>query len=379
VSAGALGIALVLLLVNGVFVAFEFALVASQRARLEKLEAYDTRRGTAAAAALGTLSRQLAGVQLGVTMASLALGAVAEPSIGHGLEQLFGHLLPHGAAGAAGLGVALLIVTAAHSIFGELVPRSLAMAKGERALLALSLPMAAFVKLFGPVVSALNALATGCLRLFGITRRDELASVRSIDEIGVLLAQAADTGVLEPASHERLTGALAFAERTVESVMVPRDKIVAVRRTTSVADAEQRFVSFGLSRLPVIGRDVDDVLGFIHAKDLLEIRDDDRHLPIPSRSIRRMLIVSTNRRLDELLVSMRRARLHVALVLGPDATTAGLVTLEDGTSDPGGRDGRVGHTRRRWLSPGCAGSWRSRRYRSASRESVVHLPARYHG
>jgi CBS domain containing-hemolysin-like protein len=329
VSVGALVIAIVLLAVNALFVAFEFALVVSQRARLEKLDSYDTRRGTAAALALGTLSRQLAGVQLGVTIASLALGAVAEPAVGHTLERLLGHLVPHDVAGAVGLGVALLLVTAAHSIFGELVPRSLAMAKAERALVALSLPMAAFVKLFGPVVTVLNALATGCLRLLGITRRDELASVRSIDEIGVLLAQAADTGVLEQASHERLTGALAFAERSVESVMVPRDKIVAVRRTTSVADAEQRFVSFGLSRLPVIGRDVDDVLGFIHAKDLLEISEPDRHLPIPSRAIRRMLIVSTHRRLDELLVSMRRARLHVALVLGPDARTAGLVTLED--------------------------------------------------
>jgi CBS domain containing-hemolysin-like protein len=225
--------------------------------------------------------------------------------------------------------VGLCIVTLAHSVLGELVPRSLAMSAAERTLLLLAFPLRAFVWLFGPVVTVLNLLATGCLRLLGLRRLDELASVRSIDEIGVLVAQAAHEGLLEEADQQRLAGAIGISARTVESVMVPRERIVSVRRTTSVADAEQRFISFGLSRLPVIGRDIDDVLGFVHAKDLLEVADDDRHRPIPYSSMRRLLVVSVHRPLDELLVAMRRARMHVALVKDADGRTAGLVTLED--------------------------------------------------
>lgn len=318
-----------LLLANGVFVAFEFALVASKRTRLESLQTFGGARGRAAVTALGQLSRQMAGVQLGVTVASLGLGAVAEPAFGGVLEHWLEAPLGESWSKAIGVALGLTIVTLAHSVLGELVPRSLAMSSAERALLILALPLQAFVWIMTPAISVLNAIAGGFLRLAGIERRDELASVRSIDEIGVLVDQAAGEGFLADTAHQRLTGALGISVRTVESIMVPRDKIRSVRRSMSVADAEQRFVSYGFSRLPVIGRDLDDMLGFVHAKDLLEIPDSERHRPIPLSSIRRLLIVGRDRPLDELLLAMRKARLHLALVLDAEGRTAGLVTLED--------------------------------------------------
>jgi CBS domain containing-hemolysin-like protein len=322
-------VTVVLLVANGVFVAFEFSVVASRRARLGAFAPPGSRRLIAANRALDRLSRQLAGVQLGVTLASLGLGAVTEPALGGLLEKLTGHVLPHGAATIVGLALALGAVAFVHTVFGELVPRSLAMSSAEKVLLWLSVPLAGFIAVFGPVVALLNFVASGPLRLFGIERRDEVASRRSLEEIGALVARAAVEGTIERDDHQRVASAIAIVERTVDEIMLPRDQIVSLRRGVSVEDAEALFVSSGFSRLPVIGRDLDEVVGFVHAKDLLEVASASRTTALPIRSIRRMLVVAAHRQLPELLVSMRKSRLHVAVVVDADGRTAGLVTLED--------------------------------------------------
>jgi len=172
-NVGTLIVIVALLLANGVFVAFEFALVASKRTRLESLAMFGGARGKAAVTALGQLSRQMAGVQLGVTIASLGLGAVAEPAFGGVLEHWLEGPLGENWSKAIGVALGLTIVTLAHSVLGELVPRSLAMASAERALLILALPLQAFVWIMTPAISVLNAIAGGCLRVAGIERRDD--------------------------------------------------------------------------------------------------------------------------------------------------------------------------------------------------------------
>lgn len=326
----AVAAALAFVVANGVFVAFEFALVTARRGRLETL-APGSRRARLALAATANLSEQIAGVQLGITIASLALGALGEPAIAHLLEgplQALG--LSEAAVRAVSFGLALGIVVFLHTVLGELVPKYLAIARAERTLLWLAVPMRAFLFVFGPVVRMLDGLARGTLRLLRVPRRDELVGAHSPEELARLLADSADRGVLEPDEHALLSQAIAFAARPVADVMIPRHDVVAVAIGAPVAEVERVLVETGHSRLPVTGRDLDDVVGFVHAKDLLSLPDDGaRERPLPRPLLRRMLRVGVDRPLDQVLVTMRRSRLHLAIVLGADGRTAGLVTLED--------------------------------------------------
>ena len=324
-----------LLAANGYFVAVEFAVIASRRTKLEALVEEDG--GGAARLALDAsrqLSLQLAGAQLGITMASLGLGAVAEPTIGAMLESLFGlgDVIPDGARHGLGLVIGLGFVVFAHMVIGEMVPKNAALADPEKMLVRLAISNRLYLFVFGPVIRALNAIANAATRLFGVEPRDELASAHSAVEIAAMLAASRQGGLIEETAHDLLSGALDFGERTAAEAMVPREQIVAVPQRTSVAEAEQLVVSSGHSRLLVIGRDLDDIVGFVHAKDLLTVPANARVRPLPLARIRRVLVIDAQHPLDEVLVDMRRTRTHVAVVRRDD-TTLGLLTLEDVLED----------------------------------------------
>lgn len=317
-----------LLAANGFFVAFEFALVATRPTRLQTRGRDGGLAVQFAVAAQRRLSQYIAGVQLGVTMASLGLGFVAEPSVTSLLEPVFGWA-PGSAQQAIAFAVAFALVIFLHTVLGELVPKALALAAEERALVLLAIPMRAFMFVFGPVVSVLNLLATGGLRLLRVQRRDELLAVHTADEIERMLEASAEEGLLEEEERRLLSGAIGIQDAPAAEVMVKRADIVMLRRTDTMADAEARVVGSGHSRLPMCGRDIDDVLGFVHAKDLLDASPDDRDRAVPLRLVRRMLVVGEGHSLAELLVSMRRTRMHVALVVDSDGRTVGMVTLQD--------------------------------------------------
>ncbi len=326
----ALAAALALVLANGIFVAFEFALVTARRARLDALAVDGSRRARLAMAATADLSHQIAGVQLGITMASLGLGALGEPAIARLLETPLEALgLSEGAVHVVSFAVALAIVVFLHTVLGELVPKYLAIAEPEPTLLWLAVPMRAFLFVFGPIIRVLNGLARATLRVLRVPRRDELVGAHSPEELTRLLADSLDRGVLDDDEHALLSGAIGFAARPIAEIMVPRGEMVAVSASTAVAGVETVLVESGHSRLPVTGRGLDDVLGFLHAKDLLDVPVAERGLPVPGRLVRPLLKVTADRSLDQVLVTMQRARLHLALVLDHDGRTAGLVTLED--------------------------------------------------
>jgi CBS domain containing-hemolysin-like protein len=322
VSTGwALALAVVLLVANGFFVAVEFAVVGSRRTRLERLVEEGSRRARHALAATADLNTQLAGAQLGITMASLGLGAVAEPAVAGLLEGFLGH--------TGAVVVALVLVVFLHLVVGEMVPKNVALTDPERWLLTLVGPNRAYVWLFGPVIRVLNAVAGLGMRLLGVEPRRALAAGHTAEELAVMLAASREEGLIAGFAHDLLAGVLEFSERDVASVMVPREQVVAIRAGTTVADAERVVVDTGHSRLPVVGRDLDDVRGFIHAKDLLTLPPEARGRPVPRRLLRRMLVVPTTRSLEDLLLGMRRARVHFALVVDEAGSTAGIVTLED--------------------------------------------------
>lgn len=321
-------LAVLLVLANGFFVAMEFALLASLRSRIE--EQGGKLRGDLALRSMGRLGTVLAGTQLGVTLASLALGSVAEPAADRTLESLFHAVgIPESFAQPIALVLALAIVVFIHLVVGEMVPKSIALAQPERTLLALVVPASGFVWLFAPVIWVLNRLAFVGSRLFGVEPADELRSTASAAELGLMIEESRGEGLIEDEDHELLTAALGFLERATSDVMVPRADIVAIARTATVADAEELMRSSGHSRVLMIGRDLDDVLGFVHAKDLLRLPLSLRDRPVPLDTVRMTLTVPPSRGLGEVLLSMRRARRHVAMVTDAQRCTVGMVTMED--------------------------------------------------
>jgi CBS domain containing-hemolysin-like protein len=328
-------LAVVLLAANGVFVAKEFSLIASRRTKLEGLAEDGSVQARWALEAASELPLQLASSQLGVTMASLGLGAVAEPTVAGGLEHLFGMggWLPHAVASTLGLVLGLGIVVFFHMVVGEMVPKYVALADPEKVLLKLAVPNRAYVALFRPIIRTLNAVGNAATALFGVVPRDELESTHTAEEIASMLAASREEGLIEEVAHDLLTGALDFGERQVRAVMVPRDEISWVPRTATVEDAERLVVTSGHSRLIVAGRDLDEVVGFIHAKDLLTVPASARNRPLPVARIRRVLVLPESRSLDDVLVGMRRSRTHLGVVVDGDRHVTGLATLEDVLED----------------------------------------------
>jgi CBS domain containing-hemolysin-like protein len=328
---GFLIITFVLVIFNGFFVAMEFALVGSRRAKLEELAGDGSRRARTALDASSDLTMQLAGAQLGVTMASLGIGFFGEPTVAHFIERtLESHVdIPHGWINAIGLVVGLGIVVFIHMILGEVVPKNIALSGPERVLLWLAPPARLYLKVFRPIVHGLQAMANAGVRLFKVEPRDELTSAHTAQELALMLAESHEGGLIEEFAHDLMTGVLDFGGRTVESVMVPRDEVVVVPRLATVAEVEAAVVESGHSRIPVVDRDIDSVLGFVHSKDLLTLPASAQNQPIPLRLVRRMLVVPTDRSLEVLLLSMRRERVHFALIREQNGATAGVVTLED--------------------------------------------------
>lgn len=320
-----------LLLANAFFVAVEFALIASRRTKLEALAEQGSARARLAIGSMRQLNVQLAGAQLGITMASLALGYVAEPTVAGFLEDTVSRVVdvPERLLNTGGFVVALIIVAFLHMVVGEMVPKNIALASPERTLMALALPNRAYVTVLGPLLRVLNAISNAGVRLLGVEPRDELATAASAEELAAMLGASRDEGLIEEMAHRLLTGALDLGDRAVTTVMVPREGVVWLPRAATPAEAEALVVASGHTRLLVAGEGLDDVLGFLHAKDLLLVPGAARNRPLPLGRVRRMLLVRGDSSLDDALLAMQQARLHVALVVDAAGRTLGIATLED--------------------------------------------------
>lgn len=322
--------ATVLLLANGFFVAAEFALIAARRSKLEQLANEGDRRAKVAIASVKEISFMLAGTQLGITMASLGLGYVAEPAVGHLLESAGASAgVPEPLLHTLSVIVGLTIVVYLHMVIGEMAPKNLAIADPERAALRIAAPFRFYANLFRPFIRLLNHVAVAGLRLMGVEPKDELSSAHSAQDIGMMISESARGGLLKPVEYRLLSGAINFRERDAASVMVPRTELVAVPITVTPAKLEALTIESGHSRFPVYEQDLDHIVGFFHTKDLLRVRPRERNDPISLPLVRRMLVVPESRKLHPLLLDMRRERNHLALVLDEHGGTAGIVTLED--------------------------------------------------
>ncbi len=325
-----LGVSAVLLILNGIFVGAEFALTGARRPQIEQLAQGGNRRARIALAGMRELPLMLAGAQLGVTMASLGLGYVAEPAVAHLLEGAFSGLaIPDGVLHSAAFVIGLVIVVFGHLVVGEMGPKNLTLAGPERSALILAPPTRIFVNVFRPFVHLLNALARLCLRALGVAMSQELEHSPDTSEIAMVIEESAREGVFDEGKRRLLSGAITFGDRDAASVMVPRTEVAAVPLSATPAAIEALVVDTGHSRLPVYGADLDHILGFFHSKDLLRVSEDDREQPLKSSLIRQMLVVPESRKLRPLLLDMKHRRDHIALVIDEHGGTGGIVTLED--------------------------------------------------
>ncbi len=321
---------LFLLIANGFFVAMEFALIAVRRSHLEAMANAGNRRAAIALRSVKELSVMLAGAQLGITIASLGLGAIAEPAIAHLLESwLEGLSLPSGMLHTVSFLIALTIVVFLHMVIGEMAPKNIAIARPERSALWMAIPIRVYAALFKPFIVALNEMANAFLRLFGVEPQDELAGIHSADEIGAMVQAAARGGELQEFETRLLTGAAEFGEKDAADVMVPRTEMLALPLEVTPAEIETKVIETGHTRFPIYIDTLDRICGFFHAKDLLKVAETQREKRIPRRLIRPLLVVPESRKLHPLLFDMKRERKHFALVIDEHGGTSGIVTLED--------------------------------------------------
>ena len=326
-SALQIGFAILLLLGNAFFVGAEFALVSVRRSQIEPLaESGDHRAGTVLYA-LEHVSAMMAAAQLGITVCSLLLGALAEPAVAHLLEGPFQALgVPSGLTHPLAFAVSLAVVVMLHMVVGEMVPKNVALAGPERSALLLGPALAALARPLRPVIHFLNACADLVLRLLGVESKDEVESVYTSTQLAHLLHDSRNAGLLGSLVQERLEDALELGLRPVSEVLLAPEQLVTADASTTPRQIEELAVRTGFSRFPVVGEG-SAFLGYLHVKDVLEL--DDREAAVPRRLWRRIIALPERTPLDDALGSMRRAASHLASVVDPQGVTLGLVTLED--------------------------------------------------
>jgi CBS domain containing-hemolysin-like protein len=330
----ALLLTLLLLLGNAFFVGAEFAVITARRDRLEALAAgisggRGKRRARTAIRAGRELPLLIAGAQLGVTVCSLGLGALAEPAIAGLLEAPFHALgLPEALLHVVGFVIALVLVTMLHTLIGEMVPKNLALAGPERAAMWLVPVHFAFCRFTRPLLNLFTAVAGWVLRLVKVTPKGELDNAYTTDELAELLSESRDEGLLEGAEHRRLSKTLSSAERTVAEVLVRLADLHTLPPEPTAGDVAEAVAATGFSRYPVRAAD-GRLTGYLHVKDILDLATADPHTPVPANRVRGLPQVPTDARLDEALAALRRAQSHLALAVRTDGAVLGAVALED--------------------------------------------------
>ncbi|MEV7328568.1 hemolysin family protein [Micromonospora sp. NPDC093244] len=320
----------ILLALNGFFVAAEFALVASKRYRLEQAAANGGRAARAALDGVRELSLMLAGAQLGITLCTLGLGALAEPAIEHLLSPLLHAVgLPDAASHLIALIFALGVVTFLHLVVGEMAPKSWAITDAERSATLLALPFRAFARVSRPVLSALNALANAILRLFGVNQQDQLAQVHGPDELRILLEQSREHGLLGAEQHQLLTSMLELQGTSVAQVMEPFATMVTVRRDDPAQRIEEVSRDSGRSRLAVLDEG-GDVCGLVHVREAVRVVTTGRAATAEELMTQAFTLPATSS-VTEAVAAMRARQSQLALVRngGGPARPIGFVALED--------------------------------------------------
>jgi len=323
----ALVVSLLLLAGNGFFVAAEFALVASKRYRLEHAAAEGSRAARAALAGSRELSLMLAGAQLGITLCSLGLGALAEPALEHLLSPLLHALgLPDVPSHVIAFLVALVIVTFLHLVIGEMMPKSWAITHPERSATLLALPFRGFTRVVRPGLTALNGLANLALKVVGVHAPDQLAQAHGPQEMNILLERSEAEGLIGAEQTQLLTSMLRLQEKTIGDLLIPDDQLVTVAPDAGAAEIEAASRRSGRSRLAVVGRD-GRVAGVVHVREA--VRAATAGLSVTASELMdRPFVLPAGVSVTDAVAAMRAGRAQLAIVTR-NGRKVGFVALED--------------------------------------------------
>ncbi len=322
---------LVLVLLNAFFVAAEFALVAVRRSRIDQMASEGDRSAQVVQRALAQLDRYISGTQLGITLASLALGWIGEPAVAALVDRLLRLVNVTPEPGAlhtgAGIGVAFLVITFLHIVLGELAPKSIALAKPEGVSRLVVRPLMLFSRAMSPFIGLLNGAASRLLALLGIQPASEGGQVHSPEELRLLVMQARAHGTLDESDSAMLAGVFDFHNKSALDVMRPRTDMVAIAEDVELEELVQILRRERYSRYPVYRETSDDIVGVFLAKDFW-LHEDPTHFVLREH-LREPLFVPATRAAERVLDDLRRTRAHLAVVLDEYGGTAGIVTMED--------------------------------------------------
>lgn len=337
-----LSILLILLLVfmNGFFVAAEFSFVGARKTRITQLASEGNQGAKAAEKAILHLDSYIAATQLGITLASLSLGWVGEPAISHLIEPVLTLFLPESAAAALGTTISVVIafsiVTMLHIILGELTPKAIALQRPEDVSILVARPVSWFLAIFRPVIWAMNGLGNGVVRLLGFEISGEHTRVHSAEELEMLVHSSTEAGVLQQNEENLLRRVFDFSEIMIEEVMQPRMEIDAIPLDMPIHKAIRYAAERHHSRYPIYDASLDDIVGVLHMKDLLErmsyhsaLLTSTDSVALLKDSFREPLFIPASVSVDRVLEGMQRHQMHFAIVVDEYGGTAGVATMED--------------------------------------------------
>ncbi len=322
--------ALVLVALNGFFVAAEFALVRVRESRITQLEQEGSARARVVHGVLRDLDSYLSVCQVGITMASLGLGWVGEPAVAHLIEPILGTLGITNERVVTVVSVLLgfAVITYAHLVFGEQAPKYFSIQKAEGVSLWISRPLILFRLLFRPVVWLVNASTNFVLRPWGVRLGEEMEA-HSEEELRIMITSSTASGMLEPEEREYLNNVFEFGDRVAREIMVPRPDIEALPYDASLPDLAERAAFGRYTRYPVYEEDLDHILGAVHVKDLFRAAKEDPEGFDLTTLIRECLVVPETKSIEQILREFQQRKLQMAIVIDEWGSVEGLITIED--------------------------------------------------
>lgn len=325
-----IGVGVLLTVGTAMFVAAEFSLVALDRPSVQRAVDEGHAGAGAVLPSLRSLSTQLSAAQVGITLTTLVLGWLVEPSLGKLLEGPLESIGLTGTVAATTSTVLALVIAAVFSmIFGELIPQFLGISAPLQVATVVAVPVRIFALIFRPLILVLNGSANAVLRAMNIEPQEELSAARTPQELASMVRQSAAAGTIEEGTAAILARSLGFGDRVAADVMTPRVRSSAVERTATAADVIDLARASGHSRFPVLGDDWDDVEGMVHVKKAIAVPPDRRgDVPVTALMVPPVFVPETVR-LDPLLLQLRGAGLQMVVVIDEYAGTSGVITLED--------------------------------------------------
>ncbi len=318
----------VLLLANAFFVGAEFALISARRAQIEPRAEAGSRPAKLTLKGMESVPLLLATTQLGVTIASLLILLVAEPSVHHLIEPgLHGLGLSESASAAVSFALTLILVSFMHVVIGEMVPKNISFSVPERAALILVPALYCLAQAVKPIVILLNSMANGILRIFRVAVKNEANSAFTLDQVEDIVEHSTREGVLNDASGA-LSNTFEFTEKTVADVAVALDKVRSFDDDVTPRQIEQAVSKYGYSRYPLTD-DSGQFVGYLHLKDVIDLREDELDEAFPTKRIRTLISLPARMELEDALASMRRVHAHMAKVFDAKGEVAGILFLED--------------------------------------------------